>query len=912
VPDWKQYVRDRLPLQAMKRQLEDEIIEEVATQLEDCCIEAMARGVPEDEAVALAREQITDWGTLAEDISSARRGQVVSSTERRVEAAEQTLRRKGRRWTAFADLSQDLRFGSRTLRKRPLFALVAILTLGLGIGAMTAIFSVVDGVLLQDLPYEDPGSLVSIWEAFPSWREMEERDAMWDRVQFTFRDYLDLRRGATLIKDVAVYAGWGEMALTGAGAPEQLSVGIGSANLLRVLGVEPVLGRGFLPGEDAEQAGQAAQVVVLSHELWQRRFGGDREILGKTLSLNGKPFTAVGILPSGFRLHSFMVTYFTQGSTDQGLRDLWVPIGQEGIDLAGEGNAFEVLGRLAPGVTLAQARAEAQTLLPEETGPPDREVRLEPRKEVVTQGVGTPLLLILCAAAVLLLVACANVATLLIGEATARRQELATRSALGAGRFRVARQLLTESVILGVLGSGVGILIAVLGTRALVSLAPPLPRLEEVEVSGRVLLFAVGAGLSTGLVFGLAPLVLAARDSVGAALVSRGQSGTLGSRRFQSFVVALQIALTFVLLVAGGLFARSLMRLNEVDPGFNPANLATFTVSATGTQYSTQAEATRFFDDVVRELASVSGVLSVAGSHGLPFPGGAPRNLVTIGDREEAVPVRRRTVLPSYHETLGIPLLAGRVFTEMDAADKPKVMVVSESMAHRYWPEDSPIGSTVSLWNRTWTIVGIVGDVRHTTLREGGEPTVYIPLAQAPRRDLSFAVRTRTDAADSFPLIREAVWSVDPDMPVTEMTTMSSMIAESAGDDRYRTFLTLTFAVVAVILAAVGVFGVTARSVTQRTREIGIRMALGARDKRLVGMFLRRALVVGLAGIAAGVVASAWVSGLLSHFLFGVEARDRLTYGAVASVLLLICLAAGYIPAKRAARVAPMDVLREE
>ncbi len=571
-----------------------------------------------------------------------------------------------------------------------------------------------------------------------------------------------------------------------------------------------------------------------------------------------------------------------------------------------------MIARLASGVTLEQARAEAQTLLPENTGPPDREVRLEPRKKVVTQGVGTPLLLILGAAAILLLIACANVATLLIGEATARRQELATRSALGAGRFRVARQLLTESVILGLLGSVVGILLAFFGTRALVSLAPPLPRLEEVGVSGRVLLFAVGVGLSTGLLFGLAPLALAARDSIGEALVSRGQRGAAGSRRFQSAVVALQIALTVVLLVAGGLFARSLFRLAAVDPGFNPVNLATFYVSATGKRYSTQAEANRFFDDVVRELKAVPGVVSVAGSHGLPFPGGAPRNLVTLGDREEAVPVRRRTVLPAYHETMGIPVLAGRAFSETDAVDKSKVMIVSESMAHRYWPEASPIGATVSLWNRVWTVVGIVGDVRHTTLREEGEPTVYIPLAQAPRRDLTFAVRTRADAAASIPLLREAVWSVDPDIPVTEANTMSSLLAESVGDDRYRTFLTLTFGVVAVILAGVGVFGVTARGVAQRTREIGIRMALGARESGLVGMFLRRTFVVGLAGILAGVIGSAWVSDLLSHFLFGVENRDLLTFGTVSSLLLLVCLAAGYIPAKRAARVAPMDVLREE
>ncbi len=435
--DWKSYVREQLALPEMRRLMGNEIVEEVASQLEECYLEAISRGDSEEEADARAREHVTDWEALAGDIFRAKRAHTTSTVERRLDATEETLRKRGRRWVPFADLSQDLRFGMRTLRRRPLFTLVAVLTLGLGIGATTAIFSVVDGVLLRDLPYEDPGSLVSVWQAYPSWQEMEGRGPQWDRVQFTFRDYLDFRAGGTLFEDVAVFAGWGELALTGTGTPARLSVGYGSANLFTLLGVRTILGRGFLPGEDASQPGQAARVAVLSQELWQRRFGGDTDVLGTSINLNNTPYTVVVVLPAGFRLQSTIVTGVKQGTNDIGLRDLWVPMGQKGIDLFGEGSAFEVLGRLAPGVTLEQARSEAQALLPEDTGPPDREVRIAFRKEFVTQAFGTPLLLILGAAATLLLIACTNVATLLIGEAMGRRHEMATRSAVGAGRLRI-------------------------------------------------------------------------------------------------------------------------------------------------------------------------------------------------------------------------------------------------------------------------------------------------------------------------------------------------------------------------------------------------------------------------------------------------------------------------------------------
>jgi predicted permease len=811
-------------------------------------------------------------------------------------------------------LLQDLRFALRTYLRRPLFTIIALVTLGLGIGTTSALFSVVDGVLLRELPYAEPGTLVSVWEAFPSWQDDEALGRLWDRVQFTHRDYREVRSATRTLTDVALFAGWGEMALTGSGAPQQLSVGHGSANLFQTLGVRPLVGRAFLPGEDATAPGGAARVAVLSYELWQRRFGGDGRILGTSIVLDDEPYTVVGVLPSGFRLESVIVTDVMTGSSDPGLRDLWVPLGQPGLDFDSEGNAFEALARLAPDVTLERARAEIEAILAFDPNMPEREARVAPRKEVVTRGFAAPLMLNLAAAALLLLIACANVATLLIGEATGRRHEIATRSALGAGRLRVARQLLTESVVLGLLGSLVGILIAMAATRILVHLAPPIPRLEEVEVSLRVIAFAAAAGLGTALVFGLAPLAVLARGSVGSALAARGRGTTGRDRSFQGAVVSLQVALTVMLLVAGGLLARSLVRLLAVDPGFEVENLATFELVADDSRYPARADVSRFFADVVRSLGSVPGVVSVAGSYGLPFPGGAPLNGFRIEARgaEGDVVGRRRTVLPGYHETLGIPLLAGRFLSEADDADAPGAIVISESMARRFWPDASPLGATVLFWNSRRTIVGIVGDVRHTTLSTEGEPTFYVPFEQAPRRNLNLVMRTAGDPAGLLPLLREAVWAVDPDMPIGDEGTISASVTRSAADNRYRTLLVLAFGSLAALLAAVGIFGVTARGVAQRTRELGIRLALGARQDELVGLILRHSLVIGLAGTGLGLLGAAWASRLLSYYLFSIEPWDPLTYGAVGALSVLVCLAASYLPARRAAGLAPMEVLRQE
>lgn len=807
---------------------------------------------------------------------------------------------------------QDIRFGFRALRRRPLFALVAIVTLGLGIGSAASVFSVVDGVLVRPLPYADPGTLVSVSETRRSSQDAEETEIVGNGLPFTWQDYLLLRDGVTLM-DVAVFTGAAEMPLTGAGAPEQLSVGHASANLFDLLGVLFPLGRGFLPGEDAVVPGQAARLAVLSQELWQRRFGSDPDLLGSTITLDQIPYTVVGILPSGFRLQSEIVTVVV-GGTDLGLRDVWVPIGQAGSRLQSDGNAFEVLGRLAPGVGLTQARAEADAILAAAPGESPMAARLTPRQEVVTRGFVAPILVMFAGAGLLLMIACANVATLMVSEATERRHEIATRSALGAGRWRLSRQLLTESVLLGFMGSLVGILVALAGTEALLSLAPPIPRLEEVEVSARVLGFAIATGVLTGVIFGLAPLALLARSPVGEVLARRFRGSSEGGATFQGGAVAFQFALTVVLLVVGGLFARSLVEVRDVDPGFLPGHVATLRVSAPSSRYPTQAEISRFFEQVVAELESVPGVESVAGSYGLPFPGGAPRNALVIGrpGSDVRVAARRRTVLPGYHETLGISLVAGRTLSRTDQADRPGAMVISESLARRYWEGQSPIGATVGFWGAQWTIVGIVGDVRHTDLFSQGEPTFYVPFAQAPRRNLNLVVRTAGNPAQAIPLLGEAVWRIDPDMPLTEVSTLPTLMDESLAEARYRTILILVLGALASIVAAVGIFGLTARSVARRSRELGVRMALGADCGRLVAGTLWHGLRLATTGMVMGLFAAVGIGRVVSHLLFGVRAADPLTYGTVAGGLLLVCAAATLLPAMRVTRLTPMTVLREE
>ncbi len=800
----------------------------------------------------------------------------------------------------------DIRFALRSLRKRPLFTIVAICTLGLGIGSATAMFSVVDGVLLRQLPYREPGRLVTAWIGYPSRGEY---------VNFTDDQYRLWRQNSTLFQDVAIYNAnaWGHGTLTGSGRPERVSLGTATASLLPVLGVESSIGRWFSPDEEGTEPGGAAPVVVISHEFRSRAFGDERDVLGRTIELDGIKRAVIGVLPEGFRLR--WLTKSPLGTREIVGKELWLPFGQSHDCIGCGSSMYQAVGRLRPNVTVEQAVAETATVLESTAFFDDMTVRLVPRHEDENRGLGQPLVLLLAATGLLLAIACGNIATLSLGELRGRRTELATRSALGASNSRVVRQLLTESLLLGIVSSGVGVLLAKTGTKGLLLLAPPVPRIDQVGVSGTALAFAVALGFFAGVLFGTAPSILAARDSIGSALRASGCTGTGRNRHFQNSVLVLEVAFTAVLLVTGGLLTRSLSGLLGVEPGFNPENMATAHVSLPEVRYPTQVSQTLFVTEVIRELKAIPGVQAVTAANNLPFPG----TTAGWGVRdEEADPNLPRQsgklfhVMPGYHEMMGIRLLDGRTFTEEDHLEAPSVALVGEEFARRLWPDGSPIGRRLVYPWTTVTVVGVVADVRRETLGSSPEPVFYVPFSQFTRSDVSFAVRTSGDAALVLPQIREAIWSVDGDLAITQSGTMASLVARSASDERYRTLLMSLFGVLASALAAVGVFGVTARAVAHRTREMGIRMALGASDTGMVTTILRGSIVTGLIGIGVGIFGALWLSSGLSDLLFEIEPSDPVTYVAVACVLLALCVFSSYLPARRIARVDPVEVLRAE
>jgi predicted permease len=804
---------------------------------------------------------------------------------------------------------RDVRFALRSLARRPVFAAIAVITLGLGIGGTTTIFTVVDAVLIRDLPYEDPSRVVSVWKAWPAWRSQDGLDYVWDHIQLPWEEYLAIRDGVPSLADVAAYQNDANV-LFGRGEPLRVSTGLASANLFSLLGVRLALGRAFRP-EEVPPEGDAARVVVLSHELWQRRFGADQDVVGTTVRLDAESYEVVGVLPAGFRMTSDLITTHQNGGTiDAGLRDVWLPLGSDGVDC---GNCFELLGRLAPGRTAEQARQEIQPLLTAQTPDPNQVARVVGRKEVVTRGFGTPILMLLGAAAVLLLIACTNVAALMLGEAPGRSREVAVRFALGAGRARILRQLLTEAVLIGVLGAAAGVALAMASTGALLSVAPPMPRLEEVRLSGRVLAFASGVGVLTGVLFGIAPAGLLATPRGSVAL--RGRTPAPASRPLLMGVVSAQVGLTVVLLVAGALFGRSLVAVMAVDPGFEADGLATFGVEVPPGDPAEPEDLERFYREVLVRLEAVPGVLAVSATSTLPFPGGTnAHSFGYVRGGEEVVTTQwARWVHSDYLEVLGVPLLTGRTLGTADDAGAARVMLVSASLAERNWPGESPLGAQIRYFGGDpWTVVGVVGDVRQRSLGAEPEATFYVSSAQLPRRSMDVVVRTASDPAAALPALRDAVWAVDPDIPIARAAPMTDLVRESEADDRFRALLMWVFAALAVLLAAVGIFGVTARTVAARSREIGIRTALGARSGSLVALVVREGLSSALLGTAVGLIGALLGSRLVGHLLYEVDAHDPLSFFGAAAVAVAVCGLSAYVPARRVTSVAPLRAIVDE
>ena len=798
----------------------------------------------------------------------------------------------------------DIRFAFRTLRRRRAYAALAVGTLALGIGAATTIYGVVDGVLLRPLPFAESHRLIAVYRTYPHWREQEALQARWDRNWFSYPGFREWQERQTAFDAVAVWAG-SDRTLTGFDAAEQVSVVRASSSLLQVLGSRTAVGRFFLPGEDRPPTGR---VAVISHEMWQTRFGASPGVIGRTLRLDDTPYEIVGVLPAGL---------------DLGARGrpapIWIPAGGNPSDARAGSTNFFAIGRLRAGVTIERATDETARLVAESAPPNPVGARLAPWQSEITRTARRPLLLLLGASAVLLLLACVNVATLMLGEASGRVDEFATRAALGAGRARVTRQVITESLVIAALAVAAGALLAWLATSALIASAPAnVPRLTDVRLDTRVLGVACGVAALTAILFGLVPA---------SSLMSASPARLLGSgpgrttRRHDSWtlrmLVASQVSLSCLLLVGAALLARSLQKLGAVDPGFPTERLVVIGLGTTGGRIAASEEAlTRFYADAAERIAAIPGVERAAVGSAIPFTGGGSSSTFTVEGYTfpggaDGVEARRSHVLPGFLETFGLRLLAGRGITPQDRAGSPLVAVVNETMARRFWPAESAIGKRIGYGDDRLTVVGVVSDVKHSSLGDSTRVTVYLPAEQQPTRYLMILARARLDAGALTPLVRREIAPLDPAVPVTQVEEMSALVARSFASERFRATLLGAFAVIAALLSAVGMYGVTARAVARQRREIGIRMALGSTAAGVIALFVQRAGLAVSLGAAVGLVAAAGLSGFLAPYLFATTPTDPMLYAGSAALLVATALLAAWLPARRASRTNPASVLRD-
>ncbi|MBI3448891.1 MAG: ABC transporter permease [Acidobacteria bacterium] len=797
-------------------------------------------------------------------------------------------------------IGQDIRYAFRQLARSPGFTGAVVLTIALGIGANTAIFTVVNAVMLKPLPFAAPDRLMQV---------AERNDKLHLPVfGASVLNYLSWKEQATSFEGLAAI-GFATLNLSGKGEPEQFTGASMSPSLLSVLGLKPVAGRGFREGEDKPGA---APVVMISEGLLKRRFGADPALVGGTLTLNGVSRTVVGIAPAALAV-------MTGG-------DMWIPLT---IDPANErrlNHVIRVVGRLKDGVSVDQAQAEMDTVaarvaaqFPEIT---DWGIRLVTFFDwFVSAQLRTTLLVLLGAVACVLLIACANVANLLLARAASRQKEIAVRTAMGASRSRLLRQFLVESLVLSGLGGGAGLLLAV-GAVSLINgtVAPSVLPIPEVRVDATVLLFALGATVLTGLLFGIVPAWSLATSDIHMLLKQSAAAATGGGRaRVRNALAGAELALATVLLIGAGLLVQSLVQLRHVALGFEPDHLLTFQLSLPTARYPAQANSTAFYRDLVTSLEALPGVKGAAVSSGVPFGSGnyTTTPVVPLGKtalpRETAVPVDWRLVSSGFWKTMQIPLLRGRTFTDADGPDGPFVMIVSRATAEKFWGSEDPIGRTVRRVGdkKDFTVVGVVGDVRNVVLSQEA-PAMYFPASSRVAGVMDVVVRTGGPPESALAIIRDRVHQLDTDLPVATVSSMDELLAASAAQPRLNAVLLALFAGVAVLVAAIGIYGVLAYSVTQRTREIGLRMALGAQPRGVVRLIVREGMSVGLTGIGVGLVAALGLSSLLTSLVFGVPVRDPATFAAVSVLLAVVALAACTLPAQRASRVDPLVALREE
>ncbi len=807
------------------------------------------------------------------------------------------------------NLLQDLRYAARLLARQPGFTLVAVLTLALGIGANTALFSIVNGVLLRPLPYPEPERLVWFHETQPALSQ----------APFSAADFLDYRIQNQSFENIAAGRPL-NYNLTGAGQPERVRGAVVTSNFFSLLGVAPGLGRAFLAEEG--RAG-TPRVAVLRYGFWQSRFGGDPALLGKTIRLNDEPVTVVGVMPAGFTFY-------------QGV-DLWLNprnvVPEVFPNFTGElltnrnMHYLNVLGRLKPSWTLAAAQADIDAIVKrlqqQYSSNAGHGVRLVSLHEQATGEVRPALLVLLAAVGVVLLIACANVANLLLARSTARQREIAVRAALGASRRRVMRQLLTESLLLSLLGGLLGLLLSFWGTDLLLALSPQgMPRAESIRVDLWVLAFAAGTSLLTGVVFGLAPALQVSHPRLTDSLKEGGRSdsASAGRSRLRSLLVIAEVALSLVLLIGAGLLLKSFVHLLEVRAGFDPENLMTMWVSFSAQKYSPPGRTAEFTRALLERLKSLPGVEGVTVSNDLPLEGEDTTTYPELEGRPEPPPADRiltgwHAVGPQFFSTLGIPLLKGRAITESDTEGAPRVVIVNQTAARRLWPGEDPIGKRLRLGDRSdpWSeVVGVVGDVKHNGLDAEFAADAYTPFLQVPWPYMAVILKTRADPETLVAAVRREALALDPDQPVFGLRPMAQVLAETVAPRRATMTLTGLFAALALLLAAVGLYGVMAYLVTQRTHEIGIRMALGAQPADIFRLVVGQGLTLIVAGVGVGLAASLAATRVLARLLFGVTPTDPATFVAVTALLAAVALAACYLPARRATRVDPMVALRYE
>jgi predicted permease len=798
-------------------------------------------------------------------------------------------------------LFHDVRYGFRMLLKHRGFTFISVLALALGIGANTAIFSVINAVMLRPLPYKDPSRLVTV---------LHEKSN-----PVAPANFFDWRAQNQVFESIAAAQIW-EPTLTGKDQPEQVHALQMTADMFKVLGVNPSMGRTFNPDED--QPGKE-RVAVVSNRFWQRRFGGDRSVIGQRITLDGEAYTIIGVMPQDFQFAPFWATR----------AEVWTPLNLASRINDRRGQSLRVFARLKPNVTREQAQTDMDAISRrlEQDYPRENKgisVAVESLHEKVVGKSRAALLILFGAVGFVLLIACANVANLMMARATARRKEIAVRAALGASRFRIARQLLTESVMLALAGGVVGLLLAVWGIEALVRLGPAnLPRLKDVGVDYYVLGFTLGLSVLTGLLFGLAPALQTTKVDLNETLKEGGRSGTDAGRRnrVRRLLVVSEMALALMLLVSGGLMIRSFLGLLSIEPGFNPKQVMTMTVSLAGSEHNTPEKRAAFFNELMSRVEALPGVQSTSAINHLPLGGDIWNLGFTIEGRPAPLPGESqsavyRVVRPKYFQTMGATLLKGRDFTERDTATAPGVVIINEAFARRYFPGEDAVGRRINVSNDEMNpreIVGVIRDAKQNDLTAQANPETYLPHLQAAQgKSMTLVIRSASEPARLAQAVQAQVWAIDKNLPVSEIRTMEDVVSESIGGQRFNMIMLSLFAGVALILAAVGIYGVMSYAVTQRTHEIGIRMALGASARDVLRMVVGQGMVLALVGVGLGLIGAFALSRLMTSLLFNISPTDSMTFIVVSVVLACVALLACYIPARRATRIDPMVALRYE